>query len=103
VLKLLKRSASPKLVSLDVVSNEIASVIPKKIEVPVPSDIARMVKRLDDSQFKFLKTKIEAHYPTKESNYVVVDCSFDRWALIVNEDKFVENVFLFLSALDHED
>ena len=103
IVKLLKQSARPQLVTLSVVTNEIASVIPKKIEVGVPSDIARLVKRLSEGQFKDLCKRIQAHYPSRESGYLVVDCSLDRWVLVVSEDKLLENASFYIQMMDQID
>jgi hypothetical protein len=102
VLKLLKDASVPKFVCLNVVPNEIASLSVGPVEVCLPSDIVKKAKTLSAEDFRLLQQAIRAAYPSSESESVYADCRLDRWALVVNEDRFLESTHLLLNDCDFE-
>jgi hypothetical protein len=49
-----------------------------------------------------LSTTVGARYPNKESISLILDCRFDRWALVVDEDRFddLASTFMTENGLD---
>lgn len=100
IIRILKASASPKFVTLNTVANEIASVTVGDIEVGLSSDLLRNIQSLSRDEFLELKRKVKAQMPSQKMSSLTVSCRLDRWALVVDEDKFIENSQLSLEVQD---
>jgi hypothetical protein len=98
IAKLLKDSSVPKFVSLNVVPNEIASVVVGQIEIGLPIDTVRRVKMLSLTQYLELKKAVKAKLGKQDSEFILLDCRFDRWVLVVDEEKFNEKTLLLLQG-----
>lgn len=102
IIKLLVGASKAQFETLGVVENEIASVILKKIEIAIPSEITRLVGGLTDDEFRVLRARVKAPYKSKEARSLIIDCTFDRWVLVVDEDKFIESALMAIKIMDFE-